>query len=415
MQEQIALSSGRIAPTRPGRLIWAAIGLLGAVVGLGGCGQAAEAQGHGGAPQAAPVSVAPAVQRAIADSEEFSGRLEATEFVELRPRVGGTIDKVHFTDGAMVKKGDLLFSIDPRPFEAQLASAQSQLSAAKARLELSRSELARAQKLLDQQAVSKQEFDQLSAGSRTSLADQQTAEAAVRVAALNLDYTKVRSPITGRASRANITVGNLVSEQSVLTTIAGVTRVYAYFEGSETTYLKLKAAAPGSKVPKVQMGLANEQGYPHVGQIDFVDNQLNPQTGAISLRATFDNGKGLFTPGLAARLKMEDATPHDAVLVADRAIGTDQNKKYVYVVAADGKPQFREVKLGAVMGGMRVILGGAVKPGENVIVDGLQRVIPGMPVAPQVLKVDEQGLPIVPPPAPPGAPGKAPAKPEAKS
>lgn len=417
MQEQIALSCGRIAPTwstrflgrGPGRLrAGMALLSLGVLAGLAGCGQAAEAQG--GPPRAAPVSVAPAVQRAIADSEEFSGRLEATEFVELRPRVGGTIDKVHFADGAMVKKGQLLFTIDPRPFEAELARAQSQLNAAKARQELSRTELARAQKLLDQQAVSKQEFDQLSAASRTSLADQQTAEAAVRVAALNRDYTQVRSPIAGRASRANITTGNLVSEQSVLTTVAGVARVYAYFEGSETTYLKLKAAQPGAKVPKVLMGLANEPGFPHAGQVDFVDNQLNPQTGAIRMRAAFDNAKGQFTPGLAARLKMEDSTPHDAVLVADRAIGTDQTKKFVYVVAADGKPQFREVKLGALFGGMRVVQGG-VKPGENVIVDGLQRVVPGMPVAPQVLKVDEQGMPIVPPPAPPGAP----AKPEAKS
>ncbi|HSI61263.1 MAG TPA: efflux RND transporter periplasmic adaptor subunit [Ideonella sp.] len=422
MQESIAFSY-RLESAKPfarGRsparatallatLIFSAAGLL----ALSGCGKSAEAQG--GPPPAAPVSVAPAVQRAIADSEEFSGRLEATEFVELRPRVGGTIDKLHFADGAMVKKGDLLFTIDPRPFEAELARAQSQLAAAKTRLELSRSELARAQKLLDQQAISKQEFDQLNSGSRTSLADQQTAEAAVRVAALNLDYTKVRSPINGRASRANITAGNLVNEQSLLTTIAGVARIHAYFDGSETTYLRLKAAKPGEKAPKVQMGLANEPGFPHAGQVDFVDNQLNPQTGAIRLRATFDNARGQFTPGLAARLRMEDNTPHDAVLVAERAIGTDQTKKYVYVVGADNKPQFREVKLGALIGGMRVVQGGGVKPGENVVVDGLQRVMPGMPVAPQVLKVDAQGMPIVPPPAPPGAPGKDAAKPEAKS
>lgn len=368
------------------------------LVTLAGCTGRAEAQG--GPPPAAPVSVAPAVQRQVADAEEFSGRLEATEFVELRPRVGGTIEKVHFADGAFVKKGDLLFTIDPRPFEAEAARAQSQIAAAKARLELARTEQARAQKLLDQQAISRQEFDQLAAGTLTSTADLQAAEAALRVARLNVDFTQVRSPISGRASRALITTGNLVSEQSVLTTIAGVGRIYAYFEGSEATFLRLKATPAGEKAPSVAMGLANEQGYPHKGQVDFVDNRLDPQTGAIRLRASFDNAKGQFVPGLAARLRMEGATPREVVMVAERAIGTDQTKKFVYVVGADNKPQFREVRLGALIEGMRVVQGG-VKPGENVVVDGLQRVMPGMPVAPQVLKVDDKGMPIVPPPAAP--------------
>lgn len=368
------------------------------LVTLAGCSERAEAQG--GPPPAAPVSVAPAVQRQVADTEEFSGRLEATEFVELRPRVGGTIEKVHFTDGAYVKKGDLLFTIDPRPFEAEAARAQSQIAAAKARLELARTEQARAQKLLDQQAVSRQEFDQLAAGTLTSTADLQAAEAALRTARLNVEYTQVRAPISGRASRALITTGNLVSEQSVLTTIAGAGRIYAYFEGSETTFLRLKAAPAGEKAPSVQMGLANESGFPHKGQVDFVDNRLDPQTGAIRLRASFDNSKGQFVPGLAARLRMEGTTPRDVVMVPERAIGTDQTKKFVYVVGSDNKPQFREVRLGALIEGMRVVQGG-VKPGENVVVDGLQRVMPGMPVAPQVLKVDDKGMPIVPPPAAP--------------
>lgn len=368
------------------------------LVTLAGCSERAEAQG--GPPPAAPVSVAPAVQRQVADTEEFSGRLEATEFVELRPRVGGTIDKVHFTDGAHVKKGDLLFTIDPRPFEAEAARAQSQIAAAKARLELARTEQARAQKLLDQQAVSRQEFDQLAAGTLTSTADLQAAEAALRTARLNLDYTQVRAPISGRASRALITTGNLVSEQSVLTTIAGAGRIYAYFEGSESTFLRLKAAPAGEKAPTVAMGLANEAGFPHKGQVDFVDNRLDPQTGAIRLRASFDNSKGQFVPGLAARLRMEGTAPRDVVMVPERAIGTDQTKKFVYVVGSDNKPQFREVRLGALIEGMRVVQG-SVKPGENVVVDGLQRVMPGMPVAPQVLKVDDKGMPIVPPPAAP--------------
>ena len=376
-----------------------------------GCGEPAEAQG--GPPGPPPVSVAPAVQRPVNDSEEFSGRLEATEFVELRPRVAGTIDKIHFADGALVKKGSLMFSIDPRPFEAEVARASSVLTAAKARSELARNEVERARRLLDSEAVSRQEFDQLTSGSRTSQADIQGAEAALRVAQLNLAYTQVRAPVNGRTSRANITVGNLVNDQSVLTTIAGVDNVYAYFDGSEQSFLRMKAATNGGAAPVVRMGLANEQGLPHQGKVDFVDNRLNAQTGAIRIRARFDNAKGEFTPGLSVKLKMESAATYDAVLVPERAIGTDQTKKFVFVVGADGKPQFREVSLGALRGSMRILKSPSVKLGENVVVDGLQRVMPGMPVTPQVLKVDAEGMPIFPPPAAPrGAepPASAPAK-----
>jgi RND family efflux transporter MFP subunit len=379
------------------------------------CGKPAEAQN--GPPPAAPVSVAPAVQRSISDSEEFSGRLEATEFVELRARVGGVVDRVHFTDGAMVSKGQLLFTIDPRPFAAEVARAQSLVAAARTKAELAKTEAARAQKLLDSRGISRQEFDQLNAGARTSSADIQTAEAALRLVRLNLDFASVRAPIAGRASRAAVTAGNLVNEQVVLTSIAGVARVYAYFDGSEQTYLRVKAV--NEKAPAVRMGLANETGYPHEGKIDFVDNRLNPQTGAVRMRAAFDNSRGQFTPGLAAKLTMSTSLPYSAVMVPEAAIGTDQTKKFVYVVGPDGQPQFREIKPGALLGGMRVVQGDSVKPGENVIVAGLQRVIPGMPVAPQVLKVTQEGLPIFPPPqaqGAPGAPGEkaTPKKPEEK-
>jgi len=406
---RVASSSAASGWLRPGLACACALALLS--LGLGGCSQSADAQG--GPPQAPPVSAAPAVQRTVVDSEEFSGRLEATEYVELRPRVSGTIEKIHFSDGAFVQKGQQLFTIDPRPFEAEAARAQSQLAAAKARAELAQSELARARTLLDSQAISRQEFDQLTSGTRTSQADIQGAEAALRTARLNLDYTQVRAPIAGRASRANITVGNLVNEQSVLTSIAGVSKVYAYFDGSEQTYLRLRGDEKGGdRAPKVKMGLANEQGFPHSGQVDFIDNRLNPQTGAIRMRATFDNAKGRFTPGLAARLRMEGSSAYDAVLVPDRAIGTDQTKKFVFVVgAAPGPAQFREVKPGTLIDGMRVVTG-QLKAGELVVVDGLQRVIPGVPVAPQVLKVDANGMPIFPPP--PGPPGAAPAASAAK-
>jgi multidrug efflux system membrane fusion protein len=383
-------------PERPA----ASATLAAAVLGLAWlAASVGRADAQGGPPPAAPVSVSPAVQRTISDSEEFSGRIEATEFVDLRPRVAGTIERVHFTDGAMVAKGQLLFSIDPRPFAAELARAESVLAAARTRAELALAEAARAKKLLEANAVSKQEFDQLSAGSRTADADIRTAEAQVRTARLNVDYAELRAPIAGRISRAAVTAGNLVNEQVVLTTIASVGKVYAYFDGSEQTFLRLRASK--EKMPAVRMGLANETGYPHEGKVDFVDNRLSAQTGAIRMRAVFDNSKGLFTPGLAARIVLTTSTPYSAVLVPERAIGTDQTKKTVFVVGAGGQPQFREVRLGPLLGGMRVITNDGVKAGENVIVDGLQRVIPGLPVAPTVLKVDEQGMPIFPAPAAP--------------
>ncbi len=339
------------------------------------------------------------VQRTISDSEEFSGRIEATEFVELRPRLSGTVDKVHFADGALVSQGQLLFTIDSRRLEAELVRAESQLVSTRAKAEQAQSELARAQKLLASNAVSRQEFDQLSTGARTGDAEIKAAEAQVRSARLSLDYAAVRAPIAGRTSRAHVTAGNLVNEQVVLTSIASQSKVYAYFDGSEQTYLRIKASK--DRAPAVRMGLSNETGYPHAGKVDFVDNHLNPQTGAIRMRAVFDNHKGLFTPGLAARLVLTTSTPYPAIMVPERAVGTDQTKKTVFVVGEDGQPQFREIKTGPLVGGMRVVTNGSVKPGENVIVEGLQRVIPGMAVTPQVLKVDEQGLPIFPTPAAP--------------
>jgi multidrug efflux system membrane fusion protein len=206
----------------------------------------------------------------------------------------------------------------------------------------------------------------------------------------------VVAPIAGRASRANVTAGNVVTEQSILTSIAGVSRIYAYFDGSERTFLRLKEANAGGRAPKVRMALLDDQGFPHEGELDFIDNRLNPQTGAIRMRVGFDNSSGRFTPGLSARLRMESATAHEAVLVPERAIGTDQTKKFVYVVSADGKPQPREVRLGALADGMRVVQG-SVKAGEHVVVDGLQRIQPGMTVAPQLLSVDSRGMPIFPP------------------
>ena len=377
--------------------------LMAALIGvLSGCSGKPNAPTAGPVQGPAPVSVVPAVEKSFTDREEFSGQLEAAEYVDLRSRVNGVVEQVHFTDGAMVSRGQTLFTIDPRPFAAEVARLESQLMAAKARADLADTRLASGQKLVESNFISKQELNQLSAVSKTSISDIQAAEAALRSARLNLEFTTVRSPISGRVSRANVTAGNLVDDKTVLTSIAGVSRVYAYFDGSEQTFLRVRSA--GDKAPVVHMGLANEEGYPHAGKLDFVDNRLNPQTGAVRMRANFDNAKGLFVPGLAVRIVMATSASYSAVLVPERAIGTDQARKFVVVVGADGQPQFRPVQLGALQGGMRVISGGAVKPGENVVVDGLQRIIPGVPVAPQVLKVDENGIPI---PAAPPAPAAA--------
>jgi RND family efflux transporter MFP subunit len=378
---------------------------------LAGCGQQTGgpggAGGHGGPP---PVSVAPAVQHEVQEFDEFNARLEAPDTVELRARVAGTVEAVRFKEGQLVKKGEPLFSIDSRAFKADVARAEAQVAALRTQLELTKSELARAEKLVASQAISAQEIDQLRASTRSAEASLRAAEATLVQSKLNIEYANVTAPVSGRTSRANVTAGNLVGVgDPVLTTIVSSDKVYAYFDASEATYLKyMRSARAGGPV---QMGLANEAGFPHAGKLDFVDNRLNPATATIRGRAVFDNKAGLFTPGLSARLKLVGSSNYTATLVADRAITTDQTRKMVLVVGPNNIVQPREVKPGALIDGMRVVEG--VKAGELVIVDGLLRAFPGAPVTPQVLKVDDKGLPI---PAPPqGPPGAAPAPASAAS
>lgn len=383
---------------------------LGALVALsallGGCN--GEAVSQPATPPPPTVSVAPAIQREVQEFEEFTARLEAPDTVEVRARVAGALEQVHFTEGQQVAKGAMLFTIDPRPFAADVARAEAQLAAARNQAELSSSELARAEKLTSIQGVSQQELDQLRAGVRNSRSNIQSAEAALVQARLNLDFTRIRAPVAGRISRAQLTPGNLVGVGSpVLTTLVSQDRVFAYFDASEATYLKYlhlvrsgTLASPRTATVQAWMGLADETGFPHQGRIDFVDNRLNPATGSIRGRAVFDNREGRFTPGLFARVKVVGSGKYQATLVADRAIGTDQTRKVVMLVGKDNVVQPREVQPGALMDGMRVVQG--VKPGELVIVDGLQRAQPGAPVTPQVLKTDDKGLPI------PAAPASAP-------
>lgn len=361
--------------------------------------------------QAPTVSVAPVVKRQVQEFDEFTGRLEAPQTVDVRARVAGTLVKVHFKEGQLTKKGAPLFTIDPRPYAAEVARAEAQLQSARTQSELNKSELARAEKLVAVRGVSAQELDQLKAAVANAHSSIRAAEAALTQARLNLEFTTITAPVDGRTSRANVTEGNLVNVgDPILTTVVSTDRVYAYFDASEALYLKyMRAAREGTRpssreTPNViYLGLANEEGFPHQGKMDFVDNRLNPGTASLRGRAVFDNKDGLFTPGLFARLKLVGSGNYTATVVADRALTTDQTRKVVLVIGKNNIVEQREVKPGALIDGMRVVEG--VKEGELVVVDGLLRAFPGAPVTPQVLKVDDKGMPI--PAAPPAAPAPA--------
>jgi RND family efflux transporter MFP subunit len=373
-----------------------------------GCGPApshAQPPGAGGPP---PVSVALVTRRTVEEFDEFSARLAAVDQVDIRARVAGTLERVHFRDGQVVPKGALLFTIDPRPFAAEVARTSASVASARTQATLAKSEVARAELLVPMRAISQQEVDQLRAAAQNAGSTVNSAQAALDTARLNLGYTRIAAPIRGRASRTAVTAGNLVSvNEPVLTTIVSTDRMYAYFDASEAAFLKYGQAAANpqaAQAPAVQMGLFDEQGFPHAGKIDFVDNRLNPATGSMQLRAVFDNKNGRFTPGLSARVKIGAGKPYEATLVPDRAISTDQTRRIVLVVGANRLVEAREVKTGALINGMRVVDG--VKPGEHIIIDGLQRAIPGAPVTPQLVALDANGKPLPPPaPAPPPAKG----------
>ena len=347
--------------------------------------------------QAAPlpqVTVAAAISRKVTEFDEFTGRFEAVERVEVRPRVSGYISSVNFTDGDEVKKGDVLFVIDPRPYVAERDKARAQLTQARSQLALAKSERERATKLLGQHAISQEEYDTRTAGNEQAQASVAGAQAALDAAALNLEFTRVTAPIAGRISRALVTSGNFVaSGQTLLTTLVSLDPIYVTFDGDEQAYLrysKLARANSGSRAARnpVVVGLANESGYPHQGTMVFMDNALDAATGTIHSRALLDNHERLFTPGLFARVRLLDSTQHEAVLVNDSAIGTDQTVRYVLVVGAGSKVEYRPVQLGPVIEGLREVQSG-LTAGETVIVNGLQRVRPGAQVQAQHVAMGE--------------------------
>lgn len=361
---------------------------------LAGCGSSAP-------PPPAPTAVTAAavIARDVAEWDEFTGRLRAVDTVEIRPRVSGYIQQVAFHDGATVKKNQLLFVIDPKPYEAELQRALAQLSAARSRASLAASSRVRADKLLAVRALSREEYDQRVAAESEASQAIKIAAADVTVARLNLGYTSLRSPIDGRVSRAEVTAGNLVNGSgpqgaTLLTTVVSIDPIYVEFEGDEQVYLKYTTMARNGDRPSsrdapnpVYMGLADESGYPHAGRMVFVDNQLNTQTGTIRARAIFDNKRGEFTPGLFARLQLVGSGKFHALLITDKAVGTDQDRKFVLVVGKDNKLLYRNVTLGRSIDGLRLVTAG-LAAGEIIVVNGLQRARAGDTVKAQVVPMD---------------------------
>ena len=370
-----------------------------AAAGVAGC--RSEAADPPAAPPPPQVSAAEVVVRDVIHWDDFNGRVEAVESVALRPRVSGYIEKVNYREGQNVKEGDVLFEIDARSYRAALARAQADLARARTQAALARSEAARAKKLASLQAVSVEEYEQRRAAADQAQANVQFAQAAVDSARLDLEFTHVRAPISGRAGRALVTVGNLVSadgQASVLTTLVSQDPVHVHFDSDERTYLRYAGMARRGERPDernggvpVQVGLVGEEGFPHQGRVDFVDNHVDSATGTIRARATLANPDGLLTPGLYARVRLQGSGKFTAMLIDDKAVMTDQNRKYVYVVDDKGTAQRRDVTLGRKADGLRIVEAGLTK-GDRVIVNGTQKVfMPGMPVQAQAVQMDPDG------------------------
>ncbi|HEX3915413.1 MAG TPA: efflux RND transporter periplasmic adaptor subunit [Steroidobacteraceae bacterium] len=355
---------------------------------LAACGTAGQQ-----APPPPQVSVAQVLVKRVKDWDEFTGRLQAVESVGIRPRVSGYIDKVAFTEGSLVKRGTLLFVIDPRPYQAEYDRAAADVKRSQTALDLGRIELTRVQRLKDSGAVSQEELDQRKSTVAQAEANVAGSKAALEAAALNLNFTRVTSPIDGRVSRAEVTRGNLVTGGSnggtLLTSVVSMDPIYLYFDADEQSYLRYTQMARNGERPSsresgnpVMVGLANEEGFPHPGTVDFVDNQLNPQTGTIRARAVLQNKDGQFTPGLFARVQLLAGGEYSAVLIDDRAVNTDQSQKYVLLLGAHNQVEYRKVKLGRIIDGLREVREG-LKAGDVIVVNGAQRVHPGITVAPQ--------------------------------
>jgi RND family efflux transporter MFP subunit len=345
------------------------------------------------APGPLPVNVLTVVEKEVNEWDEFTGRLEAVESVEIRPRVSGYITEVHIEAGAVIKKGDLLYVIDPRPYQADFDRASAEFERMQAQLKLAQIELDRAKELRTKNTISASEFDQKAATYQGASAAAASAEAAKNSAALNLEFTQIKSPIDGRVSDARITLGNLVQPgagpESVLTTVVSVDPIYAKVDADENAILKYvklseegkRVSARTAKIPAF-VELGNETGFPHEGYVDFVDNRLDPGTGTVRARAVLKNwNPNLITPGFFVRVRVAGATPYRAALIPDKVISSQQGVKYVFVVKADNTIERRNIETGTMFDGKRIVKSG-LKDGENVVSTRLQLIQPGMPVKP---------------------------------
>lgn len=335
---------------------------------------------------AATVKVAHPLEATVTDHLEFTGRFQAIQFVSVEARVSGYLEAVHFVDGQMVKAGDLLYTIDRRPFEADLAGARAELARAQSQLELAQLDLARAEELLPTGAISRETRDNRAATRDVAAADVASAQAAVRTAQLNLDFTEIRSPIDGQISSNRVDVGNVVSGGSgtstVLTTVVSESPIYFYYDISESTYLdfvRLNASGDSGAAATVKLHLLGETDFNRTGQLDFIDNAFNQGTGTIRMRATFDNPDGLLVPGLFGTLQMASSEPYQALLVPDAAVVSDQSNKLLMTVNADGKVTPKVVELGGMQDGLRVVRSG-ITADDLVIIEGLLMVRPGSTV-----------------------------------
>ena len=325
----------------------------------------------------------------VTNWDEYPGHLDAVEMVEIRPRVAGYIDAIHFQEGTEVKAGDLLCVIDPRPYQAELEHAQAQRQQAETHLELARSDLKRAESLKGTKAISAEEYDSRSNAVREAEAALAAAKAAEAIARINLDYTQVKAPIAGKIGRRLVTAGNFVQLQgnggsaSVLATIVSVNPIYCYFDVEESAFLKYRGSAKAAETNigglVCELALVNEQGFTHRGRLDFFDNQVSPQTGTIRLRAVFDNGDRALVPGMFANLRILADPPVQTLVVPDIAVGSDQGYKYVYVANAADQVETRSIKVGRAHGPLRAVLEG-LKPDDRVIVNGLMMLRPGAKV-----------------------------------
>jgi multidrug efflux system membrane fusion protein len=377
-------------------LVLAMLATAGGVTFLNGRIGAAQAETVAAASAALPVSVSVVVPRETVPWDEFSGRLEAVERVEVRSRVAGAIQEIHFREGALVKQGDLLILIDPSLYAAEVARAEGQVAAAKARLVLTKSDFERGQQLTDSRTISQRDFDGRVNAYSEAEANLKAAEATLETAKLNLGYTEVRAPVAGRVGKLEITVGNLIAAgpgTPVLTTLVSVDPIYASFNADEQVVTRALRTLADQSTPSdigripVQMGTGMSDGTPYKGHMQLIDNQVDARSGTVRVRAVFDNADGRLMPGQFARLLMGQPKAEPTLLISERAVGTDQNKKFVMVVDKDSKAEYREVALGVSIDGMRVVTGG-LHAGERIVVKGLQRVRPGAVVAPQEIAMD---------------------------